>query len=73
MSCFSSSGRVSSMQLLLLPAAGNTVSNRFMDTSRYTFTSSGRAKGHTPPTSWPIRSWASWWVSILALVWNWAL
>jgi len=69
----SSSSQVISTALLLLPAAGNTVSNRFMDTSRYTFTSSGRAKGHTPPTSWPISSWASSWVSILALVWNWAL
>src|SRR5699024_9684288 len=33
---FSSSGRVNSMQLLLLPAAGSTVSKRSMDRSRYT-------------------------------------
>ena len=61
------------MALLLLPAAGNTVPNRFRETSKYTFTFSGRAKEHTPPTSWPMSSWASSWVSILALVWKYFL
>ena len=55
------------MALAALPTAGNTVSNRFRDTSRYVLTSSGRAKGHTPPTAWPMRSTASSAVSILAL------
>ena len=50
-----------------LPTAGNTVSNRRRDSSRYTDTSSGRAKGHTPPTAWPMCSTASSGVSILAL------
>ena len=44
------------MALLLLPAAGYTVSKRFRDSSRYTFTPSFTPKGHTPPTVWPIIS-----------------
>ena len=51
----SSSGSVSSTALLLLPQAGYTRSNRFRDSSRYTFTPSFTPKGHTPPTACPMR------------------
>ena len=54
------SGIVSSIALLELPHAGKTVSNRFSDISRYTFTSLFTANGHTPPTACPtIRSTSS--------------
>ena len=41
------SGIVNSIALLGLPAAGNTVSNLCKDSSKYTFTLSFTANGHT--------------------------
>ena len=58
------------MAELLLPAAGNTVSNRLRDSSRYTLTPGLTAKGQTPPTAWPTSPVASSAVSILAFVAN---
>ena len=58
------------MAELLLPQAGNTVSNRLREASRYTVTPGFTAKGQTPPTAWPMSRAASSAVSILALVPN---
>ena len=55
----SSSAIVRQIALLLLPHAGYTVSNLCRETSRYTRTFSGTAKGQTPPTAWPTRRSAS--------------
>lgn len=51
---FSNSSIDISIALLVAPQAGNTVSKFFSDSSRYTSTPSFNAKGHTPPTGWPI-------------------
>lgn len=47
----SSSSGVSSILLVELPQAGNTVEKRRRDSSKYTSTPSGTPKGHTPPTA----------------------
>ena len=49
------------------PQAGNTVSNRCRDSSRYTLTPAFTPNGHTPPTAWPISGSTSSKASILAL------
>ena len=38
-----------------VPQAGKTVAKRFKETSQYTAAVFGLAKGHTPPTGWPVR------------------
>ena len=42
--------------IVVAPQAGNTVSNCFNDSSRYTSTPSFNANGHTPPIGCPIFS-----------------
>jgi hypothetical protein len=64
---------VSSIALLGLPQAGNTVSKRFNDTSRYTFTPSFTANGQTPPTACPTNVSTSSSESIFAFLPNFAL
>ena len=50
-----------------LPQAGNTVSNRCRDTSRYTLVPSGVAKGQTPPGACPVIGSTSSKASIFSL------
>ena len=57
---------MSSIALLTLPQAGNTVANRRKDSSRYTETPSLTANGQTPPTACPTSASASSGESIFA-------
>ena len=62
-----SSSQVSSTALFEDPAAGNTVSKRLIELSRYTSIPSGRSKGQTPPTACPVSFSASSCESIVGL------
>ena len=59
-----------SMAELALPAAGKTVSNRRRLSSRNTGTGVASAKGHTPPTGWPVYSSTCSGVKKVALQWK---
>lgn len=54
--CFSSSAKDKWTELHELPAAGKTLSKRFKDISKYTFTPGLTAKGQTPPGVCPVYS-----------------